>query len=501
MTKCRPWLLALLVLALAPALPAGAYPPPNLPPLPRDVVAQVEGRQLTFDAFCRVAVQHATRDLIESKSGPRAILDKMCEELMVLQWCERYGLQVTKGDIDRRWRKLSEQVAARTGGAQTLRDLIAEDGSSVELFRMKLAHEMRKELVADKRLNGSLPKHDEAARFRQAKLVIAKLLTDTKIEYGLPVVDHLTPTPMPVDQVCRVNGQPITRAQFGKQLVHRMPLEDVRTWLDKECKIGLMAAAGVRLTDEALSEELERMRKLWPMERTVQREVVWTTVGFNDRFKAQWKIPVEIVPKSRFMRGFFGLVRQFRPEVTEAEVRQDFETRKDELYGPHFIVTDIKAQFVQRNDPFGRGGRTRREALREIRSVIAASSSGQKFESLVSGIQAKRDPTFTALKIRVFDRREDRDVWDRVKDLQDGEVSSPFDTLSEVHVLRREGTAPRRTYDEIKDLLREFRSRNKARDWLGKRLADPNHVRVVWPFPQLGKIVRKGRRDPVGRPK
>ena len=74
------------------------------------------------------------------------------------------------------------------------------------------------------------------ARIRQSNLVVAKLMAQAKIEYGIPVVDHPDPVAMPKDHVARVNTQPITRLQFGRQLVMRMPLDDVRDWLDRECK-------------------------------------------------------------------------------------------------------------------------------------------------------------------------------------------------------------------------------------------------------------------------
>lgn len=513
-TKSRRPLRRILPLcALALLLSVPCTPAAHAEALPPNVVAKVADRELTFDAFCRVVIQHAQRDLLETRHGPRAILDKLCEERLVMQWCRKHNLVVSNDDVDRKWGQLSRQIQAQSGGDKTLRDMVVEQGTSIALFKQKLAHEMRKELVANKRLGGSLPK-GEAARFRQTKLVIDKMMGEARIEYGLPVVGHTTPVAMPRDQVCRVNGEPITRTQFGKALVLHMPSDEVRDWLDQECKIGIMATEGVALAPEALKEELDHMRKLWPLERTVQREVAWMDLTFDERFKAVWKTPVDDVAKNRFLRGLFGLVRRFRPTVTEAEVRKDYEERKHDKYGEHLVVTDVAIKFMQARDPFGVGGndprqrRTRQEALREIRNVLSQVSAGKPFDSIRTAILARQDPTFSARKIRVYNRDRaatvdgkktkgvrdhDRMIWERVKKLRDKELSSPIESLSEVHVYRREGLRPARSYAEIRELLLEFRARNKAGEWLGERLRDPNYVRIRWPLPQRGKIERRRR--------
>ena len=91
----------------AVAAPRGAARPANAKaPLPENVVAIVESHPLTFDAFCRVFVQHVAQDLQESKSGPRAVLDKLCEEMLIRQWCTKsfcFGYKLLP-PCSRKWR-------------------------------------------------------------------------------------------------------------------------------------------------------------------------------------------------------------------------------------------------------------------------------------------------------------------------------------------------------------------------------------------------------------
>lgn len=497
---------ALLCLAAALLLAprTGAAPPDTpLPPLPQNVVAMVEGHPLSFDAFCGVVVQHVQHTLKENMSGPRAILDKLVEEVLIRQWCTKYGIQVTDADVRAKEGDLSREVRRRSAGTQGLEDVLRSEGTSLLEFRMTLLHQLRKEAVANARLGGTLPK-DENARLHQANLVTAKLVQQAKVEFGLPVVGHPTPVAMDPSHVARVGGEPITRQHFGKQLVIRLPDADVRDILDRECKIGVMTVQGVSLNEAALQEEIARMRRLWPLESSVLRRVIWTTVPFDQRFQAQFKQPVASIGNDRFHRGFFGLVRQMRATVTEAEIRAAYEVEvKDETgkvtvkrqnqFDPHLLVTDVKIGFQKSQEAFRRVVRVRKEALREARKILADASAGMPFSQIVSAVNARQppDPTFTALKIRVYDSPDDRLIWDRVKNLRDGEVSSPIELIDSVHVMRRESTQPARTYAELKELLREFVARRKARERLTELIHDSKRVRIQWPLPQRGEILRR----------
>ena len=55
--------------------------------------------------------------------------------------------------------------------------------------------------------------------------------------------------------------------------------------------------------------------------------------------------------------------------------------------------------------------------------------------------------------------------------------------------MRREGQQPARRFEDIKELLREFVARRKARERLNELIKDEARVRIQWPLPQRGKII------------
>ena len=457
----------------------------------KPIVARVLDTDLTYDQFCTTLVQHVLPDLLTSRHGPRAVLDEMAEELMVLTRCRDLGIDVGQDELLKKENELDREIRTRSGGRQRLADIIKEQGQSVAEFRAGLLHELRKDHLANHRLGGTLP-DDEHQRHNQIKLVIAKMLGEANLVYGLPVEEQPNPPQLAEGVVATVDGHPISRLQFGRQLAVRLPSDEVREYLGRECQIGLMARRGATLDDAALREELGRMRKLWDVERLVQREVEWETVGFDDRFRALFKLPVTDAPGSRFHRGLFGLVRQMRGSVTEPETRQEYQDGLANRFGPHVIATDIKIGFEQERNPFRRQGgatRTRREAVDLAHRVVSQVSANVPFDRVVASIRARRtdqgqpDPTFTATRIRVFQDKDEGGLWNDVKDLADGELSAPIERLAEIHVVRREQPGSGHTYDELGELLVDYVARQKARQWLDESLRDPNRVRVRWPMP------------------
>lgn len=469
-------LLALLLLGR----PAAAEEPSGQD-LPEGVVARVLGSDLKHDDFCLALVQHVQPDLLTSRHGPRAVLDQMAEELLVLMRCRALGLDVGDADVRRKEEELDREIRTRSGGRKRLADIVADQGSSQAEFRLSLMHELRKDRLANHRLGGTLP-DDEHQRLNQVKLVIAKLLQEARITYGLPVEDQPEATPLADGAVALVDGQPIPRLEYGRQLVLRLPAGEVREYLSRECQIGLMVRRGAQLDDAALEDEIARMRAQWPIERMIQREAEWEDVSFEDRFRALFKVPIERIGASRFYRGLFGLVRQMRETVTEADARAEYEDGLAGRFGPHLLVTDIKITFQQERNPFGARARSRREALELAHAVVSQAASGVPFERVIADIRSRQDATYTALRIRVYDTLSDGALYKQVAGLKDGELSSPFDTLSEVHVLRREAPVAGRTYEELAPLLKDYEARQKARGWLADQLEDPEVVRVRWPL-------------------
>ena len=76
-------------------------------------------------------------------------------------------------------------------------------------------------------------------------------------------------------------------------------------------------------------------------------------------------------------------------------------------------------------------------------------------------------------------------MLDRAQAVQDGQVAPLFETLSEVHLLRREGAEGAPAFEEIKLLVRERLARERVRDWLEAKMGDPESVRLRWPLPLM----------------
>ena len=95
----------------------------------------------------------------------------------------------------------------------------------------------------------------------------------------------------------------------------------------------------------------------------------------------------------------------------------------------------------------------------------------------------KRDGTFFSRRLSVRNTGNGRHLYDQAKLLEDGQVSRPFETLAEVHVIRREKWIPAPTFAEVEDLIRQRLAFQKAHEYLEDQMTEP-----------------AGRRDPLGRP-
>lgn len=485
----RRWMLPAFLLAVL-LLPTPAV---QADTLPKGVVAIVGGKRLTFEGFCTAAAQQARMDLRQSRSGPRSVLEQLIEEELVRQECRRLGLSVSQAEVNARWSKIDRRLRMDSNGARTLRDVIREQRMTEREFIEQLWHILRKERIAvqPQYLGKTLPDH-EATRLRQVGIVIATVRKKTIVKYGVETREHvdarLKPDPLPRGQVATVNGVPITEQAFGRALVLRLPGDKVREYLDRECKTALMTLQGVKLSDAELDQEIDHLRKLWPLERELQREEIWRTVSFKDRFGTQFGMSEEEVRKSRYSRGLLGLVRSQRAKVTEEEVRTVFDMEKQGRYGAHILVTDVKISFAQKKALLGDRLRSLREALALARNVARRQAEGTPFEKIVADINAKRDSTFRGQRIRLYSTDRDRVLYNQAARMRDGDVSSPFETLAEVHVLRREGMRPARTLPEVRPHVRELIARRKARQWIEERIRDPQYVRIAWPIPERGGL-------------
>ena len=96
----------------------------------------------------------------------------------------------------------------------------------------------------------------------------------------------------------------------------------------------------------------------------------------------------------------------------------------------------------------------------------------------------RRQAWIQAKRVRIFDTDRDITVREQAGRLRDGDVSSPFDTLAEVHVMKRVGLRPARTLDEVRPHVKETLARRKARVWIEEKLKDAAWVRIRWPLPE-----------------
>jgi len=460
--------------------------------LPAGVVAQVAGRTLTDDGFAIAAAQQALRELKRARGGARGVLEQLIEERMVKQECTRLGLQITQADVDKLWHDWDRRLRTTSGGTRTLRDAIKDQGSTQREFIEQMWHILRKERIAahTKYLGRQLPK-DERARLNQIGIVIASLRLKTDVKYGVQTLDLTQQkkqlTPLPKGVVATVGGQPITTLDFGRALIIRLPGSKVREYLDKECKSALLQGKDVKLTDAQLDAEVKHLRKLWPLERQLQRDEVWRTISFKDRFETQFNMTMEDVRKSRYSRGLLGLVRKMRANVTEADVVTDFKKHQEGRYGAHILVYDVQIQFAQKKGLMAeRGLPSLREARKLANQISSRLSRGDSFDKVANDINMQRKPWQQAKRIRIYHTNRDLVLRKEAERLRDGDVSSPFETLAEIHVMKRVGQRPARTLAEVRPHAIEMVARRRAREWIEEKLKDPDWVHLRWPLPQRG---------------
>jgi hypothetical protein len=67
--------------------------------------------------------------------------------------------------------------------------------------------------------------------------------------------------------------------------------------------------------------------------------------------------------------------------------------------------------------------------------------------------------------------------------MRDGEVAV-VETISAVHVLRREALLPPPSFEEVRGMIQEGLVRQRAESWLAERVRDESLVKVRWPVPE-----------------
>lgn len=475
--------LACLALAvvLALALPARAEDGAQPTAPPAGWVARVGDKYLTKESLANAAVWRVMSELKEMGSSPFTILRQVVQEMVVAQEARRLGLGVTDDELRRKYDELDTEVRRRTNGAKNLEEVIVrEQGTTVEEFMTTLRHLMLKEKVAGhQEYLGLLPK-DEGAKLAQIEVVISNLLNKAVVEYGIPTAVQPEPVDLGPGVIAKVNGEPLTHQEFGQQLLLRLPTRNVLDLIQEECRAVLTTAWAL---DAAQMDALiEREKERWLQHREMSTQEAFRTVSYEDYVKMQFKLDLDGLKRDRYFRGLYGLIEAYRRQVTDEQIQKEYEKEKEAMFGDRFLVTDIQIAFAAQPGLLGpSSGRSRRDALKLANDILRQSSIGVPFDQIARDLNQKRDPTFYSRRLQVRNSGNGRHLYEQAKLLQDGQVSRPFETLAEVHIIRREKWIAAPTFDEVTDLIRQRLAFEEARKWLEQEMGNAAKVEIRWP--------------------
>jgi hypothetical protein len=479
--RIAPWAAGAALLVFGASVVRGedakpAPAPPALPPAPRlpdGVVARVGDRDLSVGEFRLILAKRARAEMSDQNSGPFTVLQILIQETVVRQEAERLGIRVTSDDYGRRYDEIDRQVRERSGGAQTLADVVKLQRLSPEEFRARLEDVIRKERIASHptNLGEGLPK-DERAKLAQIEVVIGQVIQRAKVER-----DDLPP-----GIAARVGGEPITDAQFGKALQMRLAESEVRRHLQEHCLTLLLEHEGLGSTPAQVDAALEEDRPLWERMRVDAIDPQRQAISFDDFLLLLYGTNREELRSNPYRRGLFALRQRKAAEITEDDVRAAWVRGKATEYGPSVVATEVLLSFKIPNAVVEKAPRrTREEALRLANDVLRRIRGGEPADAVLKEIREKKDPSFVVKRRAIMarendraavERDNDRPLWDALATLQDGEWSAPIETLSEVHLVRRETLRPAPTYEEIKAVVRGRLVDEKAQSWLQDAMRD-----------------------------
>jgi hypothetical protein len=450
-------------------------------PPPQDWIARVKDRYLTKERLAQAVVWRVRQELLEHSSAPLTVLREMVEERVVLQESRRLRLHVSTAEVDAKYRAIEKQVRDLTNGAKTLHEVITREWhQTIADFRANLQHELLKEKVAGHQEYLGLVPKDEKAKLAQIEVVIGELIEKSRVEYGLPTALQNEPSKLAPGVVATVNGEPITLQQYGQKLLVRLPRVRIRSIIHEECRSVLTTSWA--LTVEQMDRVIEREKASWHQYREMSTQEALRSLSYEDYVKMQYRLDIAGLRQDRYFRGLYGLVESMRRAVKPEQIRKEYDDKKDTAYGDRYLVTDVQIMFRQRDDLLGpSAGRTRRDALKLANEILRRAHSGVDFERIAREINEKRDATFFARRLRVRNTDNERHLYQQAKLLQDGTVSRPFETLAEVHVLRREKYIPAPTFAQIEDLIRQRIAFGEANEWLEKQMTDKSLVEIRWP--------------------
>jgi hypothetical protein len=446
----------------APASPPAAPAAPKQDPLPPGIVARVRGQDVTLADF-RLKLAEAVKDeLGDPRSGPATVLAILVEETVVQQEADRLGIRVTNADYAKRYDEIDAQVRVKTGGKQTLADVMREKKTPPEEFRARLEDQIRKERIASdpSHLGATLPK-DESARIAQIEVVIGELMKKSKIEReGLP--DGI---------VARVNGATINAERYGTQLYLRLANSEVARRLQEHCLTVLLNQEGLQFTPAQVGEALELERPLWARMTDEAIDDAHRTLSFENFLSLRYNAPIGELKTSPYRRGLFALRMKFWKTVTDDDIALEFGRGADKQYGATIVVTEFVVSFeiekaIMTNTP----RRARDDAQRLAADILRRGRSGETAASLMAEIVKAKTRSPIAQRRALLpqgDKGNDQPLFDAVKGIPDGTWNDhPIESMSAFHVLYRETLRPAPTFARMRDVVRHNIVDVRARDWI-----------------------------------
>ena len=231
---------------------------------------------------------------------------------------------------------------------------------------------------------------------------------------------------------------------------------------------------------------LGKIPEHWKVQRELASQAALSTVSYDDWISAKYRMSIEEMKTKRYWRGYLALIQRMRDSTSEDEVRAEYDAKKESHWGQYLLVSEISAEFAT-DSAFQRPGvRTQREAQKAIQDVPRQLAQGIPFDQVFRQINAARDPSFRAQKRRIRPNTDDLELWQRASQMKDGDLSSPFETLNHVHLIRRDSLHPAPAFDDVRVVVLEAIARRKAREWVEERVTDGSMAQIRWPLPQRG---------------
>jgi hypothetical protein len=430
----------------------------------------VRGHDVTREEFHRHLAERLSVELEDPRSPASTTLKMTLEEMVVDQEATRLGLAATQADLDRRYAQIDEEVRRHSGGKSTLADLMKTQRKTPEEFREDLRILVLKERIAGhpSHLGDTLPK-DEATRIAQIEVVMGQVMSRSKIEReGLPE-----------GVVARVNGQPLTEERFGRALDLRTSTaqylaEYVQSILLKE----------LPLSEEAFDRAIAEDRAVYERVRLLDPRPEMHSVSYEDYLRARHGRPLEDLRKDPYFRGLLALKDRVRGQVGEDDVRKEWVSGARTTYGAVIHVLDVQVTFRIQNAIVEPVERRKKEEAERIAADYARRLQTEPLQKILDEIRARKTPegrpdrSIQAVP-RALREGSDEILFQAAARLADGQWSGPVETLSEIHLLRRDRLVPAPPFEQAKDQVRHDLVVLRANEWLKTQLRDPAVVRIA----------------------